>query len=84
MFTNVVGVAGKRTGNKATCTLNVPYEWYLGTPAQDTVAMDLEVVATVGTLGTSGFYEEAYNSPAVTMKVPANGTTTTENITTTI
>jgi len=84
LFSNDVAVTAKRTGNTATCTLTMPYEWYLGEPTKDTVALDLEVSATAGTFGTSGFYEESFIAPEITSTVPANGTTTTKNVTTTI
>ncbi len=83
-FSNVAGIAAKRSGNTATCTVTIPYSWDLATPAKDVVQMDLQVDASVGTLGTSSFYEESFIAPAITAKVPANGTTTTENIATTI
>lgn len=83
-FFNDVEITAKRVGNTATCTLTVPYEWYLGQPAKDIVEMDLTVVATAGTSGTTGFYEESFSSPAITMAVPPTGTTTTKAITTTI
>jgi hypothetical protein len=83
-FSNFVEVTAKRTGNTATCTLTVPYEWYLGQPTKDIVEMDLTVDATAGITGTTGFYEETFSTPAITMAVPVTGTTTTKTITTTI
>ncbi len=83
-FSNVALVTATRSGNTATCALTIPYSWDLATPTKDTVEFDLSVSATVGTLGTAGFYNETFTAPAVTMKVPANGTTTTEDVTTTI
>lgn len=83
-FSNVAGVTATRSGTTAKCTITVPYSWDLATPAKDTVEFDLSVSATVGTFGTASFYNETFSAPAVTMKVPANGTTTTQDITTTI
>ena len=83
-WTAVVTVTGSRVGNTVTCKLTIPYSWDLGAPTTDTMAVDLIVDTTVGTAGTSGFYEEENTMPVVTMKVPPNGTTTTKNITTTI
>jgi hypothetical protein len=83
-WTAVVTVTGSRVGNTVTCKPTIPYSWDLGTPTTDTMAVDFIVETTVGTSGTSGFYEEENTMPAVTMKVPATGTTTTKNITTTI
>ena len=84
IFSNVVVVTATRSGTTATCTLAVPYSWDLASPAKDTVAFDLSVDATVGTPGTAAFYEETFDAPVITTKVPATGTTTTENIITTI
>lgn len=83
-FTNVVSVTAARSGRTATCTLNVPYSWDLAAPASDVVAFDLSVTAAVGKLGSASFYEESFTAPGITTKVPANGATTTEDITTTI
>lgn len=83
-FTNDVTVTATRTGNTATCTVNVPYSWDLANASKDIVALDLIVTATVGTLGTNSFYEEIFGAPGITSKVPANGATTTETIATTI
>jgi hypothetical protein len=83
-FTNIVAVTATRTGTTAKCTLTVPYSWDLATPAKDTVAFDLSVTASVGTFGSATFYDETFTAPGVTMKVPANGATTTQDITTTI
>jgi len=83
-FTNIVAVTATRSGTTATCTVTVPYSWDLATPAKDTVAFDLSVSASVGTLGSTTFYDETFTAPGITTKVPANGATTTENITTTI
>jgi hypothetical protein len=83
-FSNYVEIAAKRTGNTATCTLTVPYSWDLGQPTKDVVDMDLSVDASAGSYGTSGYYQEDFSAPAITMAVPANGATTTKNISTTI
>jgi len=81
-FSNYVNVPAKRTGNTATCTLSVPYEWSLATPTTDTVSMDISV--STATSSTAGSYEEYFTAPALTLKVPANGATTTTAISTTI
>jgi hypothetical protein len=81
-FTNFVEVPAVRKGNTATCTLTVPYEWDLGEASKDVVNLNLEVDASSGS--TTGSYEEDFDNPLITMPVPANGTTTTKNITTTI
>ena len=83
-FTNTVTVTATRSGNTATCTLNVPYSWDLTTPTKDVVAFDLAVTASAGSPASASFYEETFTAPAITTKVPATGTTTTETIATTI
>jgi hypothetical protein len=83
-FSNDVQITAKRSGSTATCTVNVPYSWDLGEPTKDTVEMDLTVEATAGTSGSTGFYDEIFIAPAITMAVPKTGTTTTKDITTTI
>jgi hypothetical protein len=77
-FSNYVEVPATRKGSTATCTLTVPYEYYLGEPSKDTVNLDLEVEATAGS------YTEDFSAPAITVAVPKTGTTTTKDITTTI
>jgi hypothetical protein len=81
-FSNFVETTATRKGNTATCTVTVPYEWELGDPSKDIVNLDLEVDASAST--STGSYEEDFDNPAITMAVPANGTTTTKSITTTI
>lgn len=83
-FSNEVSVTATRSGNTAKCTLTVPYSWDLATPTTDTVVFDLSVSATLDTVGTQGYYYENFTAPSITSKVPANGATTTQDITTTI
>ncbi len=83
-FSNTFTITATRSGNKATCSMPIPYIWYLATPGSDTVVFDLEVSATAGTTGTAGYYSETFSAPQITMKVPANGAITVENVTTTI
>lgn len=83
-FANEAGIVAKRSGNTATCTVKLPYSWELGDASADSVKLDLEVVALVGTIGSAEFSDEEFQAPVLTMKVPANGTTTTEDINTTI
>jgi hypothetical protein len=81
-FTNFVETTATRKGNTATCTVTVPYEWDLEDASKDIVDLDLEIDATASS--ATGGYEEDFDAPAITMAVPANGTTTTKTITTTI
>ena len=84
VFSNSVSVTATRSGGTATCTLNMPYSWDLANASKDTVQLDFAATAVVGTIGSQNFYEETFTSPAITSKVPANGATTTETITSTI
>ena len=83
-YENDASTTAKRAGNTATCTLTLPYSWDLANAAKDTVEFDLEVSASSGTIGSDDYYTEDFVAPAVTSKVPSNGTTTTEKISTTI
>jgi hypothetical protein len=77
-------LAAKRVSStSATCTLTMPYSVDLGSPSTDTLSLDLSVGVSFG-VGTTGFYEEFNTMPALTMKVPPNGTQTKKTITTTI
>lgn len=84
VFSNSVSVTATRSGSTATCTLNMPYSWDLASPSADVVRLDFVATAIVGTLGSQNFYEETFTAPAITSKVPANGATTTETVTSTI
>jgi hypothetical protein len=81
-FTNEVTTVATVSGTTAKCTVSIPYEWDLDTPSTDKVALDLTVFTDSSS--TKGSYEESMSVPVYTGKVPANGATTTETITTTI
>jgi hypothetical protein len=83
-FANVVIASATRSGNTATCTLNMPYSWDLANASKDMVSLELEVGADVGKAGSNSLSGESFKSPLMTLKVPATGTTTTQNVTTTI
>lgn len=83
-FANVVVATATRSGNTATCKLNMPYSWSLANAAKDMVKLDLAVGAGTGKQGTNSFADESFTAPVMTIKVPANGATTTQNVTTTI
>lgn len=83
-FANVVVATATRSGNTATCKLNMPYSWDLANASKDMVKFDLEVGAGTGKEGSNVFSTESFTAPMTTIKVPANGATTTQNVTTTI
>jgi hypothetical protein len=79
----IVGSAATRTGNTATCTVDVPYSWNLGNPSTDKVTLLYTIEAPV--LG--GAYAVPYrqsHEDIGTIAVPSTGTTTTETIAATI
>jgi hypothetical protein len=73
------GQAAARSGSTATCTVDVPYSWNLGTPTIDRVTLAYTIEAPV--LG--GAYAVPYRSThgnLGSIKVPANGATTKETV----
>lgn len=82
-FENIGEAAATRSGSSATCTITLPYGWFLASPTKDAVGIGIVVTSTTGTLGTPPFTEAA-SSQSIKLAVPANGATTTENIVTSI
>jgi len=83
LFTNMGVVNATRSGATATCSITLPYGWFLASPSTDTVVLGIVVDATNGALVTPP-YTLATGSQSLTIKVPANGATTTENLSTSI
>jgi hypothetical protein len=81
-FSNDVSITATRKGSTATCTLTMPYEWYLNTPSKDLVSLSWSVYTSTD-IGKEGYTEDAEGS-LPTKSVPANGATTAETVTTTI
>ncbi|MGP0018989.1 MAG: hypothetical protein ACLPHP_10505 [Candidatus Sulfotelmatobacter sp.] len=80
---DTAGNAATRSGSTATCTVDVPYSWKLGTPKIDKVTLLYTIEAPV--LG--GAYAVPYRSVhgnLGTIAVPGDGATTTETIDATI
>jgi hypothetical protein len=71
------------TGSTATCTVTIPYSWPLKTASTDTVSLNFEVLAVGGT-STGGQPTRNSSQSLPTIKVPANGATTTETLASTI
>jgi hypothetical protein len=77
------GYAATRSGSTATCTVDVPYSWNLGTPTTGKVTLLYTIEAPV--LG--GAYGVPYRSShgdLGTIAVPADGAATTKTVAATI
>lgn len=81
------------TGTTRTCKVTIPYSWLLASPATDSVSLNynafvaegLQVTATNGTDTAVEFANIRQSSQGIaTIKVPANGATTTETISITL
>jgi len=68
-------VVAARSGSSATCTVTVPYSWALSDASSDAVSLEYSVIA--GNATTEQF-DRASDHGLVSIKVPANGATTTE------
>ena len=69
-----------RSGSKATCIVTIPYSWLLPNASTDTVQLSFTITAGLTTSGASRLSTHSI----ATIKVPANGATTTETLTPTI
>ena len=67
--------------SNATCTIFIHYTWHLASPGKDKITLSYSASAPIP-FGTNGFTETRTSQVQnfVTISVPANGTTTTENI----
>ena len=76
------------SGSTVTCTVTIPYSWKLGSASTDTVSLSYSVISptSIGILLNSmSAYPQRLGSQKIgTIKVPANGATTTETITATM
>ncbi len=73
-------VQAKRAGSTATCTVTIPYSWALSSASTDTVFRSYEIfVPTTGGLPSRGSQQSL-----ASVRVPANGSTTTVTIKATI
>jgi hypothetical protein len=88
-----LGIAHLVSGNTYSCSVSMPYSWLLNTPSTDKIILaykaqifiGLQVTATNGT-GTSvtGGASRASSQTTASIPVPANGATTTENVSVTL
>jgi hypothetical protein len=77
-------VAAKVSGGAGSCTVTMPYQWYLATPNSDTVTVSYSVsvihMYTVGSVNQAS--EDRFTSHVVgTVAVPVNGTHSTTPVT---
>jgi hypothetical protein len=70
-------VMARRSGKTATCTVNIPYTWTLTSPSGDTLQMDVDMTALIGTSGTLP-NSDAVWSDSLWIPLPPSGSTTTE------
>jgi hypothetical protein len=80
-FVDDGAVVATRSGSTATCSITLPYGWFLATPTKDPVGLGIAVTSLTGSSSTppnqTGESLQSLHLPAV----PANGATTTEAIT---
>lgn len=85
LITEAAAVAATRSGTTATCTVNVPYAWNLLNSSTDKVQLSYVISAPSSAFsGTSGLPARISTNIFGTIKVPANGATTTQTIKATI
>jgi len=76
-------VLATRSGTTATCTVNIPYSWNLGSAATDKVALTYSLQAPAAATAATAFPVRLSSQSIATIAVPASGTTTTETVTAT-
>jgi hypothetical protein len=77
--TESASVKATVTGSTAKCTVTIPYSWPLTTASSDTISLSYAIEAS-----TTGLATRTGTRTLPTIKVPPNGTTTTETISATI
>ena len=84
---DTAGVKATVSGSTATCSVKVPYAWYLSTPSSDTVGLTyylyIENASAVNGTGEARSSSQ-YVPGAGAIKVPANNATTTYSIAATL
>jgi hypothetical protein len=81
----IVDLAGtavtRGTGSTVTCSVTVPYSWTLATASTDSVVIGYSITSPVNFSTPAGEWpHHALSTTLVKIKVPASGTTTTENV----
>jgi hypothetical protein len=83
-ITDDLSVSATRSGSTATCSVTIPYSWAV-TSTTDAVYVAYDVSAPPQPLVSSSTFPRRYSAhPIAKITVPANGATTTYNITPTI
>ncbi len=77
-------VLATRSGSTATCTVNIPYSWGLANGSTDVVGLLYTIAAFNPTASSFGLPGRDNSHDLASIKVPANGTTTTMNAAATI
>jgi hypothetical protein len=73
------------TGSTVTCSVTLPYSWKLTTSTTDSVAISYSIQSPVEITTAAAEYPLRTSIQSIaTIKVPLNGATTTETVTTTI
>jgi hypothetical protein len=72
-------------GSTATCTVTLPYSWPLASPSTDTVELSYEIQVFSPTAPYDA-YDDRYSEHTInrSLPMPANGATTSIDVTTTI
>jgi hypothetical protein len=85
-ITEQAGTAVTRgSATTVTCSVTIPYSWKLSTPTTDMVALTYTITSPVEiSVATSEYPLRISTQSIATIKVPANGATTTETVTATI
>jgi hypothetical protein len=74
-YTESATVVATGTGTTRTCKVSIPYSWELATQPTDTITIGYVVFGSNGTTETA--QRSSTLAPLETIKVPANGATTT-------
>lgn len=78
-------VAATRSGTTATCTATIPYSWSLVTPTTDMVSVNFNINVPATPSTPAALLPNRVSSRGLgSIKVPANGTTTTFTVKATI
>ena len=82
----IASVKATVNGSTATCTVTLPYSWYLSSPSTDTVELSYNLQILSSTTSTAGTvrYSSQFVPGAGSIKVPASGSTTTYTISATL
>jgi len=83
-LTDSLSTSATRSGSTATCTVTIPYSWSVSSTS-DSVYISYSLSAPPQPLVSTSVFPRRYSGhPISTITVPANGATTTYNITDTL